>query len=1013
MTKRIKDIELIYRKVKSDIYYSNNVLYKKMIVEFEANSDSVSESFSVVKKIYNGKTHLLDGYINQIKIVAYPKNVDCVIEEKDKIYGFNVEDSVQSVNFFISCPIELLLLDALWTYDIGKIVYDKNLIDKQCIFGNIMYDHRLYDLNQKNNSFFEPYFYKYRTWRDQAFKTIKKLSKESDVLMINYDIKQFYYNYLVDFDELKSFLKCEDYEIQFKIIERIYEKYNEILCMYKKIQNIPNRYPLPIGLFSSRIISNLALCYYDDHMKRMFCNGYYGRYVDDMILVIPLTLKNGKSKQEILNELCSTISFLNFKNGVYSIPSEFLRLCHSYNENLNLLEDVYSSHKLDLRINNDKIDIFYFKKNSPNLLSQIYDVKMLIKASDLGYSIDKEYNANKLIDDIFRGNKSNNINKISDLKLTSIDKYQLSLTLTKLINFYKDVEFDSKDKNIQNISKRIIEFMSNAAGLKYYQQWEKVFYLLNILEQKYSKQYFQKMKKYIRSEISFALNADEYINIQKVKKLVKSSVENALFICKDMGASIKYSKCSRKDKEASKKWLDSFMINKNLYSLPLLQFDKNNTNVINFDSMINGTLNLKAFKYIPYFINLEELCIYKFLVSMFRKEKTSFDVIFDEYCKLNNIDKDCLEPPNKMRNYISYGKITSHKFETRKSNKIVVSLINEPPFSGQGVDESDDDYNERKKAFVNEQSMYEDYYVGVVNIPLDPDILIDKASKIKMYNSISYKQKISHILNEAIDNKVNHLIFPELSIPIQWLKTLIFYSKRHSIQITFGMQYIFNMENEKKHIYNLIGSFYPFVVSGVHKYVYPDIREKRYYPCFEKLYFDQNNFIYNEEAFQDRKIVSFRGGVFTNFLCYELTSLSDRFELLDTVTTIFVPVLNKDTNYFSSIVDTTARELYCYVCMSNTSLYGDSRITGPFKTEEKDIVKLKGGENIYLVVGKINIRELIEKRKNINQEHYEREANKKNNAKKDKQYKPLCASSEEELNETNYESHSDFLGDTL
>ena len=107
---------------------------------------------------------------------------------------------------------------------------------------------------------------------------------------------------------------------------------------------------------------------------------------------------------------------------------------------------------------------------------------------------------------------------------------------------------------------------------------------------------------------------------------------------------------------------------------------------------------------------------------------------------------------------------------------------------------------------------------------------------------------------------------------------------------------------------------------------------------------------------------------------------------MDSITNIFVPVLNKDTNYFSSIVDTTARELYCYVSLSNTSYYGDSKITAPFGSVLKDIVKLNGGKNSYLAVGTVNIRNLIKNR----EEQFD------NRIKKSK-YKPLSAGSNKKI----------------
>ncbi len=75
---------------------------------------------------------------------------------------------------------------------------------------------------------------------------------------------------------------------------------------------------------------------------------------------------------------------------------------------------------------------------------------------------------------------------------------------------------------------------------------------------------------------------------------------------------------------------------------------------------------------------------------------------------------------------------------------------------------------------------------------------------------------------------------------------------------------------------------------------------------------------------------------------------------------IVVIEYNKDTNYFSNIIDSASRDLHSYIIQVNTSDYGDSRIVQPTKTDKKDIVKLKGGENVYLVVDTIDIKSLRE-----------------------------------------------------
>ena len=122
-----KQVQKVYQKVKSDIYYSNNIFYKKMIVEFESSSDKV-ECFKHVAKIYNG-TIKIDELLSKISIMALPKNVD---KKETSEYIINSKQDIEilkSVNFFICAPIEIFLIDALWTIRMGGVIFEKISIE--------------------------------------------------------------------------------------------------------------------------------------------------------------------------------------------------------------------------------------------------------------------------------------------------------------------------------------------------------------------------------------------------------------------------------------------------------------------------------------------------------------------------------------------------------------------------------------------------------------------------------------------------------------------------------------------------------------------------------------------------------------------------------------------------------------------------------------------------------------------------------------------------------------------
>ena len=67
---------------------------------------------------------------------------------------------------------------------------------------------------------------------------------------------------------------------------------------------------------------------------------------------------------------------------------------------------------------------------------------------------------------------------------------------------------------------------------------------------------------------------------------------------------------------------------------------------------------------------------------------------------------------------------------------------------------------------------------------------------------------------------------------------------------------------------------------------------------------------------------------------------------------------NPDINYFSNITEATSRDIHSFFIQVNTSHYGDSRVNRPTSTENKDSLRIKGGENIAMIIDELNIAEL-------------------------------------------------------
>ncbi|OQA71423.1 MAG: hypothetical protein BWY33_02014 [Candidatus Dependentiae bacterium ADurb.Bin246] len=215
------------------------------------------------------------------------------------------------------------------------------------------------------------------------------------------------------------------------------------------------------------------------------------------------------------------------------------------------------------------------------------------------------------------------------------------------------------------------------------------------------------------------------------------------------------------------------------------------------------------------------------------------------------------------------------------------------------------------------------------------------------------KQKLFKILTTAKEEKTNYLIFPEFYMPVVWLYEFSNFAKIYGITIITGLQYL--TCNDRA--FNMICTLQTAKTKHGFKNCFPLFREKNYYAPDEKIGISKMKFRCQDNCNPFYYIISNPNIDFTTILCFEFTDISSRASMKTRIDVLFVPQFNKDTRYFSSIVESTTRDLHCFIIQANTSRYGDSRITAPFKTDFKDILQIKGGINDTVVVGEIDVAE--------------------------------------------------------
>lgn len=224
--------------------------------------------------------------------------------------------------------------------------------------------------------------------------------------------------------------------------------------------------------------------------------------------------------------------------------------------------------------------------------------------------------------------------------------------------------------------------------------------------------------------------------------------------------------------------------------------------------------------------------------------------------------------------------------------------------------------------------------------------------------------RLFKILNIAKEEKVDILVFPEYYFPLPWLLDISMFALKNHITIITGLQYI----TVAGQAYNTVCNFVPSVTG--HRFVngFMLFREKNFYAPDEVIELSRIKHICSDQEIPYYYRVSNGKYTYSTILCYEFTDITSRATMKSKIELLFVPQLNKDTNYFSAIVESTARDLHCFVVQANTSAYGDSRITAPYKTEAKNILQVKGGETDVVMIATLNVEELIAKRNSYRQE---------------------------------------------
>ncbi|MDO5519743.1 MAG: reverse transcriptase domain-containing protein [bacterium] len=917
-----------YKKLKSYYYYDKTLLYiKKNIAWMEAKKDFGEKLNEIGLNLYLENTLYFDELIEEIDFKVMSKKLKANkpgdITQKD----IDHNKSIYTLNFYIDAPVELLIVDCLWMLFIGKIISD--------VFGESKYSYagkfkkslfRIKDpslvsgIEFSSNRSFEPYYQSYEVWRNNAIKMVGECKNKTDLVLMSLDFKSFYYSVNFDFSKIGLMLKNDPRLSEMKfltdVIEKTYRRYTKIVNQYKESrQETTDTCMLPIGLLSPIVLRNLYMMRFDRSIKEVLSPLYYGRYVDDILLVL-----DSKDVQNTSVELCIRNYLLKTKL--------FKKLTKT---RINYVKD----NALTIQV--DKVRCYYFQKGSKDTLlksfyehigSTVSEANLLPDIETLSKTISKKaYNYDFVGE--YRG--------LRDTKLIDSNYYNVVRFINGLKFTLKNVYSGYEEAN--KYLEEIIDLYQGSSTIEFFSSWRTVFELFVLVkDQAKMKQFYEMIQSYIEGLEFHELKQGE-IYRKKYKvilfRLKKSLMEHLAIACA-LAVGLDYG--AWKEREGSKVFelarvfRKVNLINHDMVFLPLVNYT--NLDVIKEESLVeyrpckDYTINQRKMDYSPRFIRLDEFYIWYFICYYNNENRRDIDYeeVFHQYLEDNAIEEPIRNPiirDEKVKNSIKGGE---------KDRELLVKKI-----------EVDNKEVDSIRVGIVNTSITEEEALKVLE---DPIVMCTYARKVKLFK----------LLNIAAEEKVDYLVFPEFYMPLLWINEISMFAKQMGITIITGMQYI---------TFGKVAYNYTCIIARAednkhHRNSVVFFREKNFYAPDEKFELAKRGYRCKDREKPFYYVIKDGKVVFSTVLCFEFTDILSRAILKSLINVLFIPQLNKDTHYFSSVVEATARDLHAFVIQSNTAKYGDSRITLPAKTAYREIAQVKGGLNDVILVNEINLEEFCE-----------------------------------------------------
>ena len=1008
-------LKIAYKKLKSSLYYDKTQsIVRDALVTFETQKKDIDQYLErLAQDFLNPETRkkLFHDILNSISYYVFPKSL--VSEKSKMIKNYSQSNiKIKENQYFIDMDIRGHILGVLWLMLIGYRVDQKMYAYS---YGNRIRKNLYNEFSEMptySPYLFEPYFQQYESWRDTAMDVaMRYLHSGQDVVVLTMDFKRFYYSvditqklldeiYEQEIVSLKE--DCEELKALNDFIFSVIERYAKQFDEFNQL-NI-----LPIGFLPSNVLANYALKNFDKAILDGWNPLYFGRYVDDIIIVDKIdapsdlyqkSQNNELEAEDIIAYFLEQCSGWKGLHGVNCQNEETYALLQRHEDNLekkkengngdrkedrnedrkgdrkedrkegrkgdgkedgeengekngsdklfmlNKLYNPTANDRSKMTIKNEKVRIFYFRAGESDALITCFKENISKNKSEFRHMPEDETVFQK--DDysqIYDLQNDETINKFRGITGISIDKYELSKLLGKhlricgMITDVKETGFEKQMSKIlnervlienYNVWEKIVEILvmnESWDGLK--DLIQRVIKAIDALEYQDEEQLFQikqTMQLYLYSILSraMALVWGKQVDLW-IDSLAQEYADRQdyVMLSKDEWDSHRRAYCRTRmvDKSVTPILVDMLQMDR------IYETKSDTLNLCNFEQMMAFSKHtwISNYFYYPYLVTMYDFSMIHCMEEL-KKEENPF-------CHMTNIYR------RQMSHYVK------SNYRVRQHLDDVKQLVQVEKLQYEGGGAQDNFLvkigNDKKDKL----------RLAIANVRLNHDnfkkVVIDRPNR-----SYQRYKNLSKIINEAIEERADMLIMPEAYLPFEWLAIVARTCAKNNLAVVTGIEHM----KVGTRIFNLTAVILPYE-DLANKSAFISFHLKTHYAPAEKQ--EINGYRLEEVKGRHYELYQWHDCYFPVYCCYELTAIMERAIFQSYADFLIAIEWNKDIHYYSNILESLSRDLHCYCIQVNSSDYGDSRITKPSKTEEKDIVRTKGGVNSTILVDEIDIAKM-------------------------------------------------------